>query len=225
MTDISGNDSLAAPPAHTRGHAAGIGTAANQAAQLAAQLAGLMPRISAGEQAAFEQFYRLTLSRAHALVRRIVQDSHAIDDVLEEAYWQVWRDSAQYMPERGAVLAWFMTICRTRALDYLRKQGPMLSYADPLELQSEDEALELATLSPPDLLAACQAQGLLHEAIALLPARERQMIALAFFRDYSYPEIAEAFDMPLSSVKTILRRAFARLKGALQQHDISPTLQ
>lgn len=198
---------------------------ADSATQLATELLALMPRIVSGDQRAFESFYKKLQGRAHGLVRRIVPDAHAIDDVLEDAFWQVWRDAARYAPERGSVQAWFMTICRSRALDYLRRQDPAQLHPEPHTLQTDAEVLQTATAAPPELLEAFQTGSRVQQALAMLPAQERQMIALAFFRDMTHQEIALACAMPLGSVKTIMHRAFNKLRALLQHADVTHTLQ
>lgn len=202
-----------------------VTASAEAAARLTTELLELMPQIVAGDQRAFESFYKKMQGRAHALVRRIVPDLHAIDDVLEEAFWQVWRDAARYAPERGSVQAWFMTICRSRALDYLRRQDPAQLHPEPQTLQTDAEILHTAMPAPHELLEAFQNGSQVQQALALLPAQERQMIALAFFRDLTHQEIALSCGMPLGSVKTIMHRAFNQLRALLQHADVNTTLQ
>jgi RNA polymerase sigma-70 factor (ECF subfamily) len=54
-----------------------------------------------------------------------------------------------------------------------------------------------------------------HAALALLPAKERQAVSLAFFRGMTHQEIAEHWQMPLGSVKTLMHRAFNELRQHL----------
>lgn len=182
----------------------------------------LIPRIAAGDETAFNQFYQTMLGQAHNLVRRLVDHAQGVDDVLEDAFWQAWRDADKYAEARGSVQAWFLTICRSRALDYLRRQDRAVSHPDPhavLVEQDQQHALLTQEDTSLDLLIALQAGSLVQQAVAQLATQERQLIALAFFKDLTYQEIANACNMPLGSVKTSLRRAFAQLRAMLTQPD------
>lgn len=184
----------------------------------------LMPRIAAGDETAFNQFYQIMLGQAHNLVRRLVDHVEGVDDVLEEAFWQAWRDADKYAEARGSVQAWFLNICRSRALDYLRRQDRAVSHADPyavLTQQGQQQALPTQEDTSLDLLIALQAGSLVQRAVAQLATQERQLIALAFFKDLTYQEIANVCQMPLGSVKTSLRRAFTQLRAMLTQPDHS----
>lgn len=193
-----------------------------------ALLATLMPRIAAGDETAFNQFYQTMLGQAHNLVRRLVDHAHGVDDVLEDAFWQAWRDANKYVEARGSVQAWFLTICRSRALDYLRRQDRAVSHPDPYAVLTEQDQ-QHAPLTQEDtsldLLIALQAGSLVQRAVAQLATQERQLIALAFFKDLTYQEIANVCNMPLGSVKTSLRRAFTQLRAALAEPNNSKTRQ
>jgi RNA polymerase sigma factor (sigma-70 family) len=193
-------------------------TRQDAAESLLRALAELLPRVIQRDEHAFSRFYDLTVGKAHALVRRIVGDSQ-VDDVLEESYWQAWRDAGRYDSARGNVLAWFLVICRSRALDHLRRADQAEPHPDPQVLAEEAAACG----SPLDLLIATQAGSAVHAALAELPVQERQLVALAFFRDLSHQEIADACKMPLGSVKTVLHRAFGKLRRVLKDSDWSPS--
>jgi RNA polymerase sigma-70 factor (ECF subfamily) len=170
--------------------------------------------VARGDQRAFEAFYDATLPRAFALARRMCVDSGLTEEVVEDAYVQAWREAGRYDPTRGAPLAWLLTITRSRALDALRRRDE----AQPLEapealLDESDHAAD-----PLNLLLLFEGTSATRRALGQLPARERQLIGLAFLRGLTHAEIAAETGWPLGTIKTSIRRALATLRQLLFEH-------
>ena len=78
-------------------------------------------RISAcGDEKAFAELYDETCSRLFGLVLRVVGDPSLSQEVSQEVYLHVWRNSARFDPARGSALAWIMTIAHRAAVDRSR---------------------------------------------------------------------------------------------------------
>ncbi|MFO1319708.1 MAG: sigma-70 family RNA polymerase sigma factor [Burkholderiales bacterium] len=179
-----------------------------------AVLRPMVARMARDDEAALGELYDATVSRVYGLALRITRTPAAAEDVVAEVYHQSWRDARRFDPERGAVVTWLLTICRSRAIDSLRRRDEAECHPDPETLA----AIEPSDPSdPPGLLSTYQAHSALHRALAGLSAVQRQMIALAFFRGLSHQEIAEHCGMPLGTVKTHVRKALERLRLALVQ--------
>ena len=176
------------------------------------ELATLMAGIASGEQRALERFYRLTLGKVFGLALRIVRCRATAEEVAEDVYVQVWHSAALYDPQRGSPMAWLLTICRSRAIDTLRRADKAILDPDPTE---RVDAINQQLPGLQDLLQATQEHTALHAALATLRPEQRQMLALAFFRGLTYNEIAAAAQMPLGTVKSHIRRALATLRGTL----------
>ena len=176
------------------------------------ELATLMAGIASGEQRALERFYRLTLGKVFGLALRIVRCRATAEEVAEDVYVQVWHSAALYDPQRGSPMAWLLTICRSRAIDTLRRADKAILDPDPTE---RVDAINQQLPGLQDLLQATQEHTALHAALATLRPEQRQMLALAFFRGLTYNEIAAAAKMPLGTVKSHIRRALATLRGTL----------
>jgi RNA polymerase sigma-70 factor (ECF subfamily) len=176
------------------------------------ELATLMAAVTAGEQRALERFYRLTIGRVFGLALRIVRCRATAEEVAEDVYVQVWQSAATYDPQRGSPLGWVLTICRSRAIDTLRRADKAIVDPDPTERLDA-----IAQLDPglQDLLQATQEHAALHAAIARLRPEQRQILGLAFFRGLTHPEIAAAAQMPLGTVKSHVRRALTTLREEL----------
>ena len=80
----------------------------------------LITRIAAGDRDAFSRFYDLLAPTAFGLIRRVLRDPEAAAEVLQEVFWQVWREAPRYDPARGSPEAWLVTRAKTRAIERLR---------------------------------------------------------------------------------------------------------
>lgn len=167
--------------------------------------------IRLGDQRALASFYDATVSRVYGLALRITQNAAAAEDVVAEVYIQVWRAADQYDPTRGPVLAWMLVMCRSRALDYLRRLESAVSMAEP-EVLLEHTALDGA--NPQDLFLASEQNTILRQALNGLAPIQRQLLALAFFRGLSHQEIAEQTALPLGTIKSHIRRGLTVMREA-----------
>jgi RNA polymerase sigma factor (sigma-70 family) len=178
---------------------------------LRAAIAGMARR----EEPALRAFYDTTVSRVYGLALRITRTTASAEDVVAEVYHQSWRDAGRFDPTRGSALTWLLTMCRSRAIDHLRRR-------DAAELHEDPESLTEAPFDdahdPQNLLLAVERDGALYVALETLTPIQRQMVALAFFRGLSHQEIADHSRMPLGTVKTHIRKALEVLRAALEPH-------
>lgn len=175
----------------------------------------LLVRIAAGEHTAVADLYDASAARVYALARHLTRDAALAEDVVSDVYLQAWQQAGRYDAARGGVLAWLLTICRSRALDALRRRDPAESHADPYTNAPDPRA---EGDDPVDLLTALEGGSRIHTALATLGATERQLIAAAYFEDLSHAQIAARTGMPLGTVKTVLRRAVQILRAALEHN-------
>lgn len=91
-------------------------------AQLHHLVKTMMGRGVDSEQA-LSSLYDLTASRVVRLVRRFVSEAGLVSEVTQDTFFQAWNQADRFDFERGSVLAWLLTIARSRALDACRKQG------------------------------------------------------------------------------------------------------
>lgn len=180
-------------------------------------LAKLIARIVQRDRAALAELYDASASRAYALALRIAGDQPNAEEVVSDTYYQIWTQAERYDAQRGRVLAWIMTICRSRALDNLRRRDVAEQHPDP-DLLRNDLASEEGPL---DLLLSIERSSAVHCALAALDARDRLLLSLAFFKGLSHQEIAEQTDMPLGTVKSIIRRSMVSLRSMLERAEIS----
>jgi RNA polymerase sigma-70 factor (ECF subfamily) len=190
---------------------------AGEAAQPTSQeeerhLRDLLERMCRHDQEALADLYEATKASVYGVALRITVRADAAEEVLADTYLQAWRDASRYMPSRGRVLAWLLTICRSRAIDSLRRRDQAQLLAEPEQLLGNQAD---GSADPHEILATVERDGALHAALSELGALQRQLLALAFFRGLTHEEISGHTGLPLGSVKTHIRSAITQLRARL----------
>lgn len=192
-------------------HAAGASTPTDDLL-LEKQLVDLLARVAGRDEQALAGFYDATSARVYGLALRITGRSDAAEEVAADVYMQVWRDAGRYDLSRGRVLTWLLTICRSRAIDSIRRRDPAEPCAEPEQFDRDDGD---GTEGPEGLLLLAERNAALRTALEALDPLQRQLLSLAFFRGLTHEEIAAHAELPLGSVKTHIRRALQQLQGQL----------
>lgn len=179
------------------------------------EICRLIGLAGAGDMAAFQRLYEATAPRLLRLVRTIVGPDHA-EDVMTDVYLQAWRSLPSYDARRGEPMAWLVAMARSRALDLLRREKVRTS-PPGIEFEPQFGA------SPEDDLLLQEQQAQLHTALrTVLSPKERMVLALAYFRDCTQHEIATLTGWPVGSVKSLMRRAQAKVRAHLMPAAPAP---
>ncbi len=169
-------------------------------------------RIARREEQALGELYDATVGRTYGTALRIVSSPQLAEEVVSDVYFQVWREAHCYDRDRALVQSWLLMMCRSRALDALRRRDMAILHPEPQFLAGAP-AFEQGDVQ--DLLEATERNSKVRAALATLDPLPRQLLALAFFRGCSHSEIALQFAMPLGTVKSKIRQALQRLHDAL----------
>ena len=161
------------------------------------------------DENALASLYDAMSGRVYGLALRITRNVQTAEEVVEDTFWQIWRQAPRFDPARGNAAAWMLTMTRSRAIDALRRVDQATC-----GIESGEHEVDLAD-GPEELLASSQAGKQLNTALAGLEPLPRQLVALAFFRGLSHEEIAMHTGLPLGTVKSHIRRALVRLRDTL----------
>jgi len=146
-----------------------------------------------------------------SLILRILGSREEAEDVLQEAFLQIWQRASDYDEGRGRVFTWLVTIARSRALDRARSRV----------FRERAETSEAATLKEHDDTAAvifATGQGeMLRAALTELPDEQRLALYLAYFEGLTQTEIAKRLSQPLGTVKTRMRSGIIKLRQILRE--------
>jgi RNA polymerase sigma-70 factor (ECF subfamily) len=171
-----------------------------------------LARISDGDHEALAELYDRRGRAVYSLALRIVRDQRDAEEIVQDVFTQAWRQSHRYSESRGSVIAWLLTLTRSRALDRLRRRRsrpeahgetePMVDIAD-------------AAATPDEQLAWAARAERVEAALEALPFLQRLVIELAFYEGLTHSEIAARLEQPLGTVKTRIRQGLLKLRDEL----------
>ncbi len=174
--------------------------------------AALLERVSARDEDALVAIYHLYGSRVLSLAYRILHDRAAAEEVVQDTFWKLWQRPDLFEPARGVLLAWLYTVGRNLALDRKRRKRRRLI---ELIVENFDFGMRGAAVPEMSALADPMLARRMQAAMDALPADQREVIELAFFRGLSQSEISHELGTPLGTVKTRLRLGISKLREAL----------
>jgi RNA polymerase sigma factor (sigma-70 family) len=173
--------------------------------------AALLESVQTGDEEALETLYRRYGGACFALARRILDDNHLAEDVVQQVFTALWKGSG-FDVRRGALSTWLMSVTHHKSIDVLRKEAPRRK-----RLASEQALLEVAVSGPgPDEEAwmGLRAERT-REALKTLPAEQRELLLLAYYGGYTQSEIAGLTGLPLGTVKSRTLTAMRKLRVVL----------
>ncbi len=179
------------------------------------QLIALIDRVALQDAQALRQLYDATSSKLYAVAMRVVGNKELAEDVLQDAYLNIWRIAADYRTSLSPPMAWMGLVVRSRALDFLRKRRVERSLAGPEMDDALNDTLASDDASAMDTSMASEQAWALHECLRKIEAKPREVLTMAYFRDLSHGELAEQLRLPLGTVKTWIRRSIDQLRTCM----------
>ena len=167
----------------------------------------MLARIGQHDENAMEALFRRYSGPVYSVALRVLHDSGQAEDVMQEVFLQLWRNSTAFVEERGSLGAWLVVIARNRAIDQLRRRRPADSVEDVVLASSVNVAGEAERNVMME-----KVRRVLND----LPAEQRKSLELAYFEGLSHSEIASRTGDPLGTVKTRIRQALISLRKAFQ---------
>ena len=171
--------------------------------------AALIEQVIARDESALAALYDRYSGMLSSVLNRILRDTQAAEEILQDVFYQLWRTAPNFDAARGSLPAWLAVIARNRAISRLRKHNPA----------SGEELLENTAVLGFSLESAVAQKQLLTRvrgALEGLPREQQSCIELAYFQGMTHSEIARQTGDPLGTVKTRLRTAVETLKRDLQ---------
>ncbi|HET8635971.1 MAG TPA: sigma-70 family RNA polymerase sigma factor [Acidobacteriaceae bacterium] len=170
----------------------------------------LLRRIASGDQEALSMIYDRHAGCVYGLLRRILRDESAAEEIAQDVFLHLWKIAARFDPERGALRPWLLVMARNRAISHLRRRVQ----DDPNGLDEDFASAEL----PQDTAAAQnEIVGKVRDYLAQLPPEQSKLFELAYFSGMTHSEIAESTGQPLGTVKTRLRTTLTGLRQAFER--------
>jgi RNA polymerase sigma-70 factor (ECF subfamily) len=145
-------------------------------------------------------------------------DISLAEEVLQNAYLKILDGRARFAGRSG-FKTWLLALIRNTALDEYRR-----TFRRQARFTVIDGGLEApATDHAPDLnLAEMQTRDNLHEALAALPGRQREVLTLVFYHDLTLDEAAGVMDLAPGTARTHYERGKQTLRKTLDRAEMLP---
>jgi RNA polymerase sigma-70 factor (ECF subfamily) len=168
--------------------------------------ATLVSAIRDGDEQAMAQLYDRYSSLVYAIALRVLGETEAAEDILQEIFLRLWRNPATFDSSRGSLPAWLAVITRNRAIDVLRKR------------HSKTDLEDVKVSVEPDLASGVERSRILEKirgALRSMSEPQRSALEMAFFEGLTHTEIAEKSGEPLGTIKTRIRTGLLVLRKAV----------
>jgi RNA polymerase sigma-70 factor (ECF subfamily) len=172
----------------------------------------LVARVAQGDQDAFRILYRAQSPAAYGLALQVTRDEHMAQDVLQEAFADLWAQASRFDPQASSVRSWVTMLTHRRAVDRVRReQGDRARVSKWVSTTREREHDSVA-----EVVELRAEHRRVRQAMAGLTRLQRESLELAFLGGLTHPEVAERLDIPLGTAKTRIRDALRSLRRELE---------
>jgi RNA polymerase sigma-70 factor, ECF subfamily len=165
--------------------------------------ARLVSAIRSGDEQAMEQLYQRYSAIVYSVALRVLGDTAAAEDILQDVFMKLWRSPDVFDASRGSLGGWLAVITRNRAIDQLRKRRP------------EEDISDIVVGWEPDMLRGAEWSRALEKirgALASMPPPQRLALEMAYFEGLTHTEIAEKTGEHLGTIKTRIRSGLQALR-------------
>ena len=137
---------------------------------------GLLPLQKSRDKKAFKRLFNYFGPRIKGFCQNNGSTSDRADEVVQEAFVNIWRKANLFDPKKASAGAWIFAIARNSRIDLIRKENrPEADTTDPFFEQNEPE-------NPLAVLETERKSKLLRDFVRDLPAEQQQVLKLAFLR-------------------------------------------
>jgi RNA polymerase sigma-70 factor (ECF subfamily) len=167
----------------------------------------LLERVVQKDEAALSALYDRYSGLVYSEAKRILRDTGAAEEILQDLFYQVWRTAEKFDAARGSLAGWLVVAARNRAISKLRRKSGKTE-------ELNENGVRLRTS-----LESSTTQHLLLDKVRAvmgsLPEGQREALEYAYFEGMTHIEIAEKTGQPLGTIKTRIRSAMETLKKVL----------
>lgn len=163
------------------------------------------------DRASFMRIYDYFAPRLQRYLRNLGVPESVADELVQDVLLTLWRKAATFDPARASLGTWLYRVARNRYIDHVRKEPHWLPIQEGLD------RLDLAESDRHDSQPESHFdQDQLKQAIDRLPPAQAKLVRMCYLESKSHSEISRELEMPLGSVKSSLRRSFAKLQVSMR---------
>jgi RNA polymerase sigma-70 factor (ECF subfamily) len=177
----------------------------------------LIAAMARGDRAALGRLYDSLGRPLYSLAYRILNDAAEAQDVVHDAFLQLWQKAGEFDAARGTAFTWAATLVRNRAIDRVRMRQRRAEILHESAAEIHPPAAEEETSSA-DAAWLREKAVAVRAALGALAPEQRTAIELAFFSGLTQQEIAAQLNEPLGTIKARIRRGLLKLRERLPAH-------
>ena len=175
----------------------------------------LVAAMAAGDSGApLNEFYALYSSTVLALLMKMLGTRAEAEEILQEVFVELWRRAPEYDSSRAGVVAWVVTVARSRALDALRARKRRYG-SGQMQFFSEKHGPKTDGGRPDVLVSSTRWHQALRQAFKRLSEEQRAVLELSYFLGMSHGQIAETLHLPVGTVKSRILAGMKELRAML----------
>lgn len=159
------------------------------------------------ERWAFDEAYRRFGSLLYSVAYNVLRSAEDAEDCVHDVLVRVWKNPHAYTVDRGSVRAFLVVCVRNDAISRTRSSARR----DRLTERASREHRGVEELEVHDFIE----ERRVREALAQLPADQRDAVVLAYFGGKTHVQIAEELGEPLGTVKSRIALGLRKLGAAL----------
>lgn len=183
------------------------------------RLTQLVAQLQSGDQSVFSEIYKLTSPKAFFVAFEITKNNQDAEDILQESYITAL-DKIATLDKPESFVGWFHRIVANKSKDSLKKKKPTLFAGD------ENDAFEVipdedTDFIPEDSVDKSELQQIVMSVLDELSEEKRACVLMYYFEECSVNDIAQALDVPVSTVKNRLFTARKDLQGKFSKRGIT----
>jgi RNA polymerase sigma-70 factor (ECF subfamily) len=171
------------------------------------ELVWLLAAVAKGDRTAFERLYEATRAKLYGAALRILRRADLADEVVRDAYLQVWNSAAQFDPAVASPMTWMVAIARSRAIDLIRRQPELAPEEEPDTMPVPSEIAD-----PSGRRAISEELRTLLACVGKLDQERRRLVLLAYYSGLSRDQLAARFETSAGTVKRRLRWALIDIR-------------
>lgn len=180
----------------------------------------LLECIADGDEEALAQLYDQYSAILFGLIRSIVNNKEIAEDLLQEIFLLIWDRADNFDASKGSVYTWLITLTRNKSIDTIRSKAFRQQQQHVSADQSEPHFYPASNeQSPFESMLLNEKAEIIKNALNNIPAKQREVIEIAYFEGFSQSKIAEIYNIPLGTVKTRMRQGLEKLQALLKNKE------
>jgi RNA polymerase sigma-70 factor (ECF subfamily) len=173
-------------------------------------LEDMLVAVAGGDRSAYSRLYDEVADTVYGLAKKVVVDPSRAQEIAQDVMFEVWQKADRFDPTRGSAITWIAVMTRRRAIDVVRSSESS---------RNREERVTTEPGAQPDpvgeQIVDHDEHDRIRQAMSSLTDLQREALELAFFKDLSHTQVAEALQAPLGTVKTRIRDGLKRLSAEM----------